>query len=101
MDALGDEKCKPAGKGSFARGEGSESINSEHPRVSGKSLKQQRKVSLKRGRENGVLAAEVVRGKTQKPFNSFHFLSSPLRLLRMECAGTQRNWATLWLTALR
>jgi len=30
MDALGGEECKPAGKGSGAREEGSESINSEH-----------------------------------------------------------------------
>src|SRR6266478_5213580 len=37
--------------------------------------------------------------KTQKPFNSFHFLSSPLRLLRTVCAGTRRNRATLQLTA--
>src|SRR6266478_5410655 len=47
-------------------------------RVSGKSLKQQRKVGLKRGGENGVLAAEVVRGKNSKTFQflSFPFIAS-------------------------
>src|SRR6266404_4017707 len=47
-------------------------------RVSRKSLKQQRKVGLKRGGENGVLAAEVVRGKNSKTFQflSFPFIAS-------------------------
>jgi hypothetical protein len=41
-------------------------------------LKQQRKVDLKRGGENGVLAAEVVRGKNSKTFQflSFPFIAS-------------------------
>ncbi len=50
--------------------------------------------------ESGVLASDVARGKNPKTFNSFHFLSSPLRLLRLECAGTQRNGATLPLTRI-